>query len=418
MNRKPLSLRQKRWIAALLTTGALGAGSLILGPRLMAGLGSGDTHEAHEGHGPGETSGRAPASAASISASAPAAHGEDELIALDEAQQKAMGLATEAAGPGTLQTLTEFQGEIRFNEDRMAHVVPRVAGVAEAVQVQQGERVRAGQVLAVLASTALSDQRSELLTAQRRLEAAQATHERERRLWEARISAEQDFQQAQTALREAEIAVANARHKLAALGAGASSSSLSRLEIRAPFEATVVERHLSRGEAVREDANLFTLADLRTVWADFAVAPKDLAVVRVGQAVEVSSTAFDEKVQGQVSYVGPLLGEQTRTARARVTLDNPQGAWRPGLFVTVRVKGAAQTLPLTVPVSAVQAMDQQSVVFVARPGGFERRAVQLGRSDGVRSEVTAGLKAGERIAVRQVQVLKSELGKSSAEHSH
>jgi cobalt-zinc-cadmium efflux system membrane fusion protein len=95
-----------------------------------------------------------------------------------------VGLAP--AGPATLQSAHEFQGEIRFNEDRTAHVVPRLAGVAESVPANLGQSVRRGQVLAVLASTSVSDQRSEYLAAERRLQAARVTLERERKLWEQR----------------------------------------------------------------------------------------------------------------------------------------------------------------------------------------------------------------------------------------
>jgi cobalt-zinc-cadmium efflux system membrane fusion protein len=273
-------------------------------------------------------------------------------------------------------------------------------------------------VLAVLASTSLSEQRSELLTAERRQQAAQATYEREKKLWQEKISAEQDYLQAQTALREANIALDNARQKLAAIGASGTSTGLNRLEIRAPFDGAVVEKHLSRGEAVKEDASIFTLSDLSSVWAEFAVAPKDLAIVRVGQKVQVSSSAFDEKVQGTISYVGALLGEQTRTARARVTLANPQGAWRPGLFVTVSVLGAEQSVPLGVPIEAVQTIDDQSVVFKRVPQGFQAVTVKRGRSDGRAVEILQGLKAGDQVASGQAFILKSELGKASAEHAH
>ncbi|MDY0745994.1 efflux RND transporter periplasmic adaptor subunit [Paucibacter sp. R3-3] len=357
-------------------------------------------------------------------AAAPAAevaetHDEDSrAVTLSAEQQKAAGIVSVAAGPASLQSTSDFSGEIRFNDDRTAHVVPRLAGVAEAVPANLGQQVRAGQVLAVIASTALSEQRSELLTAQRRQEAARATYEREQRLWQQKISAEQDYLAAQTALREADIAVDNARQKLAAIGAAGSSGPLNRFEIRAPFDGTLVEKHLSRGEAVREDASIFTLSDLGTVWAEFAVAPKDLAVVRVGQKVVVSSSAFDEKVEGKVSYVGSLLGEQTRTARARVTLANPQGAWRPGLFVTVSVLGGEQAVAVSVPAEAVQTIANEAVVFRATAAGFDAVPVKTGRSDARRVEIVQGLAAGDRVAAANAFVLKAELGKAGASHDH
>jgi cobalt-zinc-cadmium efflux system membrane fusion protein len=339
-------------------------------------------------------------------------------VALSDTQRDAAGITLHTAGPAPLQLTTSFPGEIRLNDDRTAHVVPRLAGVAEAVPAQLGQAVRRGDLLAVIASPALAEQRSELLNAQRRQQAARVAFEREDQLWRERIAAAQDREQAQTALREADIAVANAQQKLAAVGASASSRQLNRLELRAPFDGVVIEKHLALGEAVKDDASIFTVADLGSVWAEFAVAAKDVAGLRVGQRAVVTSTAFDGRAEGLIAYVGALLGDATRTARARVLLANPQGGWRPGLFVTMTVQGGEAPVAVAVPADAVQTMDAQSVVFKAVAGGFEPVAVKTGRSDGQLTEITAGLQAGERVAAKNAFVLKAELGKASASHEH
>ena len=359
-----------------------------------------------------------PASAASAGQAGTKPEHEVHEVKLDEAQIRKANIAVQAAGPGSIQSVAQFQGEVRFNEDRTAHVVPRLAGVAEAVLANLGETVKQGQLLAVITSTALSEQRSELLTAQRRREAAKTTYDREKKLWEDKISAEQDYLQAQTALQEADIALQNARQKLEAVGAGgkvAGGAGLNRFEIRAPFDGTIVEKHLALGESVKEDAGIFTVADLRTVWAEFAVSPKDLETVRVGQNVVVSSSAFESKGEGTISYVGALLGEQTRTARARVTLGNPKGAWRPGLFVTVAVLGDSQAAQLVVSADALQTVDSKPIVFKSVPGGFAAMPVKVGRSDGKHVEVLHGLQAGDKVASSNTFVLKADLGKSSVE---
>ncbi|GAB3757908.1 efflux RND transporter periplasmic adaptor subunit [Ramlibacter monticola] len=343
---------------------------------------------------------------------------ERRVVKLNEAQARAAAVGVAPAGPATLQSAHEFQGEIRFNEDRTAHVVPRLAGVAESVPANLGQSVRRGQVLAVLASTSVSDQRSEYLAAERRLQAARVTLERERKLWEQKISAEQDYLQAQHAVREAEIAVTNAQQKLSAVGAFGKTSALNQFELRAPFDGTIVEKHLTLGESVKEDASVFTISDLRSVWAEFAVGPQDLDVVRVGQRVVVSSSASQARAQGVISYVGALLGEQTRTARARVTIANPQGAWRPGLFVTVSVLGADERVPLSVPSEAIQGIENQAMVFRAVPGGFQPIPVRPGRSDGRNTEILGGLQPGDRVATTNAFVLKAEMGKGSTEHTH
>lgn len=406
--------KQRIAMVAIVIAGVIGSGAVLLSKQKITAAEVEVGHADDDDHGAESKGGKK----GDEKIEGKGEHKDEGLIRLSPEQQKAAGLGVAPAGAAQLQAASDFPGEVRFNEDRTAHVVPRLAGVVEAVQANLGQLVKKGQVLAVVASTSLSEQRSELLTAQRRQEAAQVTFEREKKLWQEKISAEQDYLQAQTALREADIAVSNARQKLAAVGATAASTGLNRFEIRAPFDGTVVEKHLALGEAVREDANIFTLSDLSTVWAEFAVAPKDLAIVRVGQKVVVTSTAFPEKVEGTISYVGALLGEQTRTARARVTLANPQGAWRPGLFVTVRVLGAEQAVAVAVAAEAVQTIEDKPTVFKAVDGGFRAVPVKVGRSDGKTVEILGGLTAGEAVVTDNAYVLKAEQGKSSAEHGH
>ncbi|WP_017244339.1 efflux RND transporter periplasmic adaptor subunit, partial [Stutzerimonas stutzeri] len=146
---------------------------------------------------------------------------------------------------------------------RTAQVVPRLSGVVEAVKVDLGEQVKQGQVLAVIASTDLSERRSEFYAAQKRLALAQKTYRREKELWEERISAEQDYLQAQQALREAELTVANANAQLQALGSDAGKlDALSRYELRAPFDGMIVEKDITLGESVNTDDQIFIISDL------------------------------------------------------------------------------------------------------------------------------------------------------------
>lgn len=360
-----------------------------------------DEH-AEDGHGHGQ-------------ASAEAHEDEEGKVHLSAAQIEAAGIQLVAAAPAPMSSAISFPGEIRFDEDHTAHVVPRVPGVVEAVQANLGQAVKRGQVLAVIASQQISDLRSEQLAAQRRLELARLTFQREQQLWQERISAEQDYLQARQALQEAEIAMANARQKVAAVGpAGAGN----RYELRAPFDAVVVEKHLTVGEVVDETSNAFTLSDLSRVWATFAVAPRDLAKVTTGRSVSVSAPDLGAQVEGQINYVGSLLGEQNRAATARATLANPDGAWRPGLFVTIAVSTERVEAAVVVPQSALQSWEEQTVVFARTEEGFEALPVQTGRRDAGQVEITAGLSAGTQVAAAGSFVLKSELGKGSAEHSH
>ena len=343
-------------------------------------------------------------------------------LALSAQQSQAAGVVMAKASAARIATSLALPGEIRFNDDRTAHVVPRLAGVVEAVHADLGQLVRKGQVLAVIASSELSEYRSALLSAQRRLALAQATYEREKSLWQEKISAELDYLQAQQAWREAEIAVHNAQQKLQAMGAGsagsASKGALNRYEIRAPFDAMVLEKHITLGEAVKEDANIFVLSDLSTVWAEVDVPARDLAHVRVGGNVMIKATAFAASTDGRISYVGALLGEQTRTAKARITLRNPDMAWRPGLFVSVEVAAGEIEAAVTVDSAAIETVEDKPVVFVQVRDGYQATPVTVGASDGKRTQITQGLPAGASYVAQGSFVLKSELGKSEAGHEH
>lgn len=341
------------------------------------------------------------------------------IVALDPAQISGAGIIVAQAGPAHIGAASQLAGEIRFNEDRTAHVVPRLAGVVDSVAATLGQQVKKGQLLAVISSTALSELRSELLAAQQRRALAQTTYEREKKLWQDNISAEQDYLQAQQYLRETEIAEQNALQKLRALGAtAAAAGSLSRYELRAPFDGMIVEKHIALGEAVKEDANVFTLSDLSAVWAEIVVAPRDLELVRVGASVTVRATALSSVARGTVSYVGALLGEQTRTAKARVTLQNPAMTWRPGLFVNVELAPDGGAVPVAVLAEALHSVEGQPTVFVRVDGGFRPQPVASGRGDGKYIEIVHGMAAGTAYAAAGSFVIKAEMGKGEADHEH
>ena len=160
------------------------------------------------------------------------------------------------AAPAEIRTAVQLPGEGMLNEDRSVRMTPRVAGVVERVAVSQGQSVQAGQVLAVLASPQVAQWRSEAQSAQKRLQLAQANYSREKHLWQEKVSAEQDYLQAQQQKAEAEIAVLSAQAQLSALGAQSTAGlALNQFALRAPFAGVVLEKQLSLGEAVKDDAS-------------------------------------------------------------------------------------------------------------------------------------------------------------------
>ena len=340
-------------------------------------------------------------------------------VAMSDQQVQSNGVHIAAVGPARISVVLQLLGEVRLNEDRTVHVVPRLTGQVESVAGNAGDRVRRGQVLAVLSSQTLADQRSELLGAQKRLALARATADREKKLWEEKISAQQDHLQANHALQEAEIAEQSARQKLVSLGAAPLvSGQLTRYEIRAPIDGVITEKNISVGAVLKDDANIFVIADLSTVWVEVDVQAKDVNVVKVGQKASVKATSFEAQANGTLSYVGSLVGEQTRSAKARVVLPNPKGIWRPGLPVNVELVAEEVEVPLAIAADAVQTLRGSKVVFGRYGDKFEARPVELGRSDGKTVEVLGGLEPGERYAARNSFLIKADIGKAGASHDH
>jgi len=154
------------------------------------------------------------------------------------------------------------------------------------------------------------------------------------------------------------------------------------------------------------------------VWVEVAVYAKDLGVVRQGQEAVVVSTDLGTEATGRINFIGGLVGEETRTATARLTLSNGDGRWRPGLFVKVRLVREVVTIPLAVSADAIQTFRDWQVVFVKYGDWFEARPLELGRSDGQYVEVLTGLKPGDQYAATNSFAVKAEIGKLGATHDH
>jgi len=362
-------------------------------------------------------------------------------VQLSHEALKSSGIEIMTAGPARIKALLELPGEIKLDQNRLAHVVPRFAGVVTAVHKNLGDRVRMGEVIAIVDSLELAEAKGQYIESVHRLELAQTSFVREQSLWRNQISPEQDYLNSRHALEEGEITKQIAAQKLLALGLSHADLAtlsiepegpvrlhrprtpfreqmLTRYEIRAPLDGVVIEKHLVLGEAIKEDTAIFMIADLSTVWGEFSVYAKDLNAVRLGQEVTVKSEVLAIEATATVSYLGPLVGEETRSASAHVHIRNPDGRWRPGLFVTVEVVQEERRVPVAVAAEAIQTYRDWQVVFAQYGDWFEVRPLDLGRRDDQWVEVVKGLSVGERYAATNSFVLKAELGKSGATHDH
>jgi cobalt-zinc-cadmium efflux system membrane fusion protein len=338
---------------------------------------------------------------------------------------RAAGIEIGTAGPVRMKTVLDLPGEIVLNKNKVAHVIPRLSGVVTEVRKNLSDRVKKGELLSVIESRELTDLKSNYLASAQQVELARATFEREKQLFEKKISPEQEFLAAKQALAQAEIGFKTATEKLFALGLSrndlddvSKGEGLARYELRAPLDGVVIEKRITVGEAIKEDADIFVIADLSTVWGDITVYAKDLRAVQLGQPVTVRSKELGVEATGKISFIGPLVGEQSRAASAHVDIPNPKGLWRPGLFVTVELTQEEVPTQVAVSSEAIQTFRDWNVVFVQYGDQFEARPLELGRSDGKWVEVLSGLSPGEKYAAKNSFVLKADLGKSGASHDH
>ncbi|MGH8762117.1 MAG: efflux RND transporter periplasmic adaptor subunit [Nitrosospira sp.] len=343
-------------------------------------------------------------------------------VEMPDEMLKSIGVEILTAGTATIKPTLKLPGEIMFNEHTIVQVVPRTPGIVLSVYRHHGQQVKKGEVLAVIESTVLAELRSQFLAAQKRRALARITFEREKQLWEEKISAKQDYLAAQQALTEADIASDLASAKLRTLEvrpeAVHQDGALARYEIRAPISGLITAKAIAQGQTLKEDAAIFTIADISTVWAQVTVYAKDLDVARLGQKATVRATAIDVEGEGEVFYISALMGVQTRSATARAVLDNEDGHWLPGMFVTAELVTEEAEVPVAVSVDAIQTLDEHSVVFGRYGRYFEARPLKLGRSDGRMVEILNGLSTGERYAAGNSFAVKAELGKSGATHDH
>ncbi|MCA1765118.1 MAG: efflux RND transporter periplasmic adaptor subunit, partial [Desulfobulbaceae bacterium] len=353
-------------------------------------------------------------------------HGE-EIVRLSAAELEEFGITLATAGPGTLSEYIELPGEIVLNADRMAHVVPRVRGIVRDVKATVGDQVETGQLLAVLESRELADAKAAYFGAVEKESLALANFKREERLWEKKVTSEQEYLDARQALAEARIAGNSAEQQMHALGCdeeklrtmeSGEHASFTHYTIIAPFAGTIIEKHITFGENVGAESDVFTIADLSTVWVNINIYQKDLINIRKGQSVAIEIGHGIPAVEGTIAWVGPRVDEATRTAQARIVLQNPDGSLRPGLFVTARV--AVDSLPADIVVakSALQTFEGRQVLFVQTEEGFEPMPVEIGRKNGKSVEILSGLAAGQTYVSEGAFTLKAQLSKGAFGDGH
>ncbi len=350
-------------------------------------------------------------------------HAEDARVTLAEAAYRTAQIRVEPVGTEAVAAASgglQVPGQVEFEPERVAMVSPRVAGRVERLTVVEGDRVRAGQTVALLTSPTYLTAQNDLVQAVRRAELLAGTQD----------------EQGARALAEA------ARRRLRLLGVGdaaisriTSSGEISPLlPVPAPFAGSIVEKYALAGTAVEPGTPLFKIADLSAVDVVAEVPERSMPLLRIGQRAAIAIPAYPAlRFEGRVERLRDQLDPTTRTVKTIIHVPNPERALRPGMFANVTLDaaagatGSAPAAVLTIPESAVVTDGDERYVFVeVGPRSFERREVVVESLSppgstlpaGSRVAVRSGLTAGERIAVSGAFTLKSEMAKAGFSHDH
>ena len=334
-------------------------------------------------------------------------------VTLTGEQLKHNAIEVLTAAPANIQTNLRLIGEIKLNADNAVQLLPRVGGVANNVMANVGDTVKKGQTLAIIANPTLVENRGDLAAARQRLSLAKTTLVREETLWREKISAEQDYLAAKNDVQLAQIELLRQQQRLTSMDVTVGGYAL-----KSPINGVVTRKQVVSGQVIDMSQILFEVADLNTVWAEVSIPTKDLGVVKVGQSVTVGATAFAQTEAGKITYIAPLIDPQSRTATARVVLNNQKRNWLAGLPVNIDLVADEVNVPLAVSLEAIQSLQYGDVVFGRYGDNFEARPVELGRRDSKYVEVLSGLNEGEQYAAGNSFIVKAELGKAGASHDH
>ncbi len=353
---------------------------------------------------------------------------EEGLVELTPEAMTAAGIQLVAVTERVAVSPLKATGTIETNQQRMQQVTPLVSGRVERVFAVAGDRVSAGTVLAILSSPEIAELHGKEIEAQARASLSESSLRRLRKLSDLGAAAGKDLAAAEAEAATAQAEVAHIRASLAALGSDerVKGHSISSVALRAPISGTITERHVNAGAGVQAGALLYSIADLSTVWVIANVPESQINALRMGTPAEVRSSALGQSIaHGRVTYLDPMLNEETRTARVRLEVVNPKQQLRIGTFVEVNFRSPAtqaeSPTEVVVPDEAIQTVENKTIVFVpaAKPAHFEAREIQVGgQADGLR-KVIAGLTAGERVVTKGSFVLKTQMLKGEmGEHGH
>jgi cobalt-zinc-cadmium efflux system membrane fusion protein len=326
---------------------------------------------------------------------------------------------------GNVSPTLKANGEVAYDETKLARVRARVAGVLLEVLVREGDVVEQGQTLAVIDSAELGEAKADYLASTPMVELWTKTLERNKGLSEKGVGASKNVLEAEAELRLSQAHLLKAKQKLRNWGLNdhqieqlgeEQEAERNRQRMMAPLKGSIVRRKAVLGEAVEPTSELFTVADLSSVWVSFNVYEKDLRRVVVGQPVVFHVPDLEPaEFSGKVLWIDTEVNDRTRTVQVRAQVGNAEGLLRANMFGSGEIQLGKPRTSLLVPKDAVQWEGASFVVFVRKKlDEFEPRRVIVGEEVGKLLELAwADLTPGEEVVTTGSFLLKTEIQKGS-----
>lgn len=315
---------------------------------------------------------------------------------------------TEPVKAATGEESHALVARISFDERHVARLGAPVTGRITDIAVVTGDLVKKGATLATVRAVDVASAQAKLTDARTSRLQAEREAERARRLVTEGAGSEAERLKTESALELARAEEIRANAALAAIGGAAGTATFN---VKSPIDGTVVERNVAVGSQISDAADkpLLIVADLSKVWVLADVYEQDLPFVKKGQPVVVRVLAFPERTfDGTLSYVAEVLDPNTRSATARVELDNREGLLKPGMMARVEARGISRGT-VTIPSSALLARRDQFFVFVKRAdGAYEQREVNVAEHHGQHATLLSGLRLGEEVVVEGGILLDAE----------
>lgn len=309
----------------------------------------------------------------------------------------------------------QLNGRLAWDEDRTVRVYSPLAGRVARINVQPGDAVRQGQVLAVLASPEFGQAQAEARRAEADLALAEKNMQRQKELESHGVAPRKDLQaaEAEFARGQAELERARARLKLYGASGGSVDQTYS---LASPIAGVIVEKNINPGQEVRPDQMasnappLFLVTDPRYLWVILDASEKDLPHLQAGKAITLHTPVYrDAEFTARIASVSDFLDPATRTLKVRAKLDNARRELKAEMFVTGKI-AVKHELAIQVPAKAVYFQAGKHYVFTEdAPGRYTRREVTTGEDQQGRVAIVKGLEEGQRVVTDGVLMLQQML---------